>query len=182
MKKGVIDCENDTQCADDRACLDSIEAETRGRKLCERVCHEYRYYKMWQCHFVKNNSYIWEFLIIVLFISYTNISKYIRHRCDVPYSECKGADHKAECVCKKDFKGNGTVECIPEGFSQEENGRYYYLYVVSSCINILYVYIYRSQCNNLKSYFEIGKAYKMFDDQYMEFDNATQHCTNLGAR
>ena len=47
---------------------------------------------------------------------------------------------------------------------------------------ILYVYIYRSQCNNLKSYFEIGKAYKMFDDQYMEFDNATQHCTNLGAR
>ena len=42
MKKGVIDCENDTQCADDRACLDSIEAETRGRKLCERVCHEYR--------------------------------------------------------------------------------------------------------------------------------------------
>ena len=75
------------------------------------------------------------------------------------------------------------MECIPEGFSQEENGRYYYLYVVSSCINILlYVYIYRSQCNNLKSYFEIGKAYKMFDDQYMEFDNATQHCTNLGAR
>ena len=42
VKKGVIDCENDTQCADDRACLDSIEAETRGRKLCERVCHEYR--------------------------------------------------------------------------------------------------------------------------------------------
>ena len=79
--------------------------------------------------FCKKHSYIWEFLIIVLFILYTNISKYIRHRCDVPYSECKGADHKAECVCKKDFKGNGTVECIPEGFSQEENGRCYDPYV-----------------------------------------------------
>jgi len=112
VKKGVIDCENDTQCADDRACLDSIEPETRGRKLCERVCHEYRF------------------------------------RCDVPYSECKASNHKAECVCKEGFKGNGTVECIPEGFTQEEN----------------------------------GKAYKMFDDQYMEFDNATEHCTGLAAR
>ena len=46
-----------------------------------------------------------------------------RHRCDVPYSECKATDHKAECVCKKDFKGNGTEECIPAGFTQEENGR-----------------------------------------------------------
>ena len=43
VKKGVIDCENETQCADDRSCLDSIEPETRGRKLCEKVCHEYRY-------------------------------------------------------------------------------------------------------------------------------------------
>ena len=42
VKKGVIDCENETQCADDRSCLDSIEPETRGRKLCEKVCHEYR--------------------------------------------------------------------------------------------------------------------------------------------
>ena len=131
MKKGVIDCENDTQCADDRACLDSIEAETRGRKLCERVCHEYRYYKMWQCHFVKNicknNSYLLPYSF--LYECITNVYQYIRHRCDVPYSECKGADHKAECVCKKDFKGNGTVECIPEGFSQEENGRYNYFHV-----------------------------------------------------
>ena len=62
-------------------------------------------------------------LIYCLIHFYTNVYQYIRHRCDVPYSECKGADHKAECVCKKDFKGNGTVECIPEGFSQEENGR-----------------------------------------------------------
>ena len=46
----------------------------------------------------------------------------LRHRCDVPYSECKATDHKAECVCKEGFKGNGTVECIPEGFTQEENG------------------------------------------------------------
>ena len=43
VKKGVIDCENDTQCADDRACLDSIEPDTRGRMLCEKPCHEYRF-------------------------------------------------------------------------------------------------------------------------------------------
>ena len=49
-------------------------------------------------------------------------------------------------------------------------------------IVLLHIFTYRSQYNDLKLYFEIGKAYKMFDDQYMEFDNATQHCTNLGAR
>ena len=48
--------------------------------------------------------------------------------------------------------------------------------------HIIHISTYRSQYNNLKLYLEIGKAYKMFDDQYMEFDNATQHCTNLGAR
>ena len=73
------------------------------------------------------------------------------------------------------------MECIPEGFSQEENGRYYYIHVVSFSYQHN-IFTYRSQYNNLKLYLEIGKAYKMFDDQYMEFDNATQHCTNLGAR
>ena len=48
-----------------------------------------------------------------------------RKRCDIPYSECKATNHVAECVCKKDFKGNGTVECIPEGFTKEENGNWY---------------------------------------------------------
>ena len=75
------------------------------------------------------------------------------------------------------------MECIPEGFSQEENGRYYEVASSSNQhIVILHIFTYRSQYNDLKLYFEIGKAYKMFDDQYMEFDNATQHCTNLGAR
>ena len=77
------------------------------------------------------------------------------------------------------------MECIPEGFSQEENGRYYYIHVVSFSyqkIRLSHIFTYRSQYNDLKLYLEIGKAYKMFDDQYMEFDNATQHCTNLGAR
>ena len=36
VKKGVIDCENDTQCDDDRACLDSNRQP--GRKLCELPC------------------------------------------------------------------------------------------------------------------------------------------------
>ena len=36
VKKGVIDCENDTQCDDDKACLDSLKEP--GRMLCEPVC------------------------------------------------------------------------------------------------------------------------------------------------
>ena len=42
---------------------------------------------------------------------------------------------------------------------------------------------YANKLIHLKSstYFT-GKAYKMFDDQYMEFDNATEHCTGLAAR
>ena len=78
------------------------------------------------------------------------------------------------------------MECIPEGFSQEENGRCYDPYVgifsYQHIVRLSHVSTYRSPYNNLKLYLEIGKAYKMFDDQYMEFDNATQHCTNLGAR
>ena len=36
VKKGVIDCENSTQCDDDKACMDSMKE--RGRMLCEPVC------------------------------------------------------------------------------------------------------------------------------------------------
>ena len=36
IKKGIIDCENSTQCDDDRACLDSYKEP--GRMLCEPVC------------------------------------------------------------------------------------------------------------------------------------------------
>ena len=36
VKKGVIDCENSTQCADDRACMDSLVEP--GRMLCEKPC------------------------------------------------------------------------------------------------------------------------------------------------
>ena len=57
-------------------------------------------------------------------ITLSTIIIYNRFRCDVPYSECKASNHKAECVCKEGFKGNGTVECIPEGFTQEENGTF----------------------------------------------------------
>ena len=33
---GVIDCENSTQCDDDKACMDSLKKP--GRMLCEPVC------------------------------------------------------------------------------------------------------------------------------------------------
>ncbi|XP_059091847.1 uncharacterized protein LOC131887293 isoform X2 [Tigriopus californicus] len=108
VKKGVIDCDNNTQCADDRACIDSYQEP--GRKLCERPCD--------------------------------------RTQCSVPYSECVATNHEAECVCKEGFHGNGTKACFPEGFEEEAN----------------------------------GKSYKMFDDAYVEFDNATDHCNELGAR
>ncbi len=40
VKKGVIDCENDTQCDDDRACLDSYEQP--NRMMCEKPCDRYK--------------------------------------------------------------------------------------------------------------------------------------------
>ena len=40
VKKGIIDCENNTQCDDDKACLDSYKEP--GRMLCEPVCERYQ--------------------------------------------------------------------------------------------------------------------------------------------
>jgi len=110
VKRGVIDCENDTQCADDLACLDSVTEA--GRQLCESPCHP------------------------------------SRMRCDVPHSECVVTEHQGACVCKEGFHGNATDNCIPDGFEEEEN----------------------------------GKHYKMFDDKYVEFDEALNQCQELGAR
>jgi len=39
VKKGIIDCENDTQCDDDKACVDSYKKP--GRELCEKVCERH---------------------------------------------------------------------------------------------------------------------------------------------
>lgn len=108
VKKGVIDCENSTQCSDDRACIDSYVEP--GRQMCEKPCE--------------------------------------RTQCPVAYSECIAKDHVASCMCKEGFHGNGTKACFPEGFDEEEN----------------------------------GKSYKMFDNAYVEFQNASDTCTELGAR
>ena len=35
---------------------------------------------------------------------------------------------------------------------------------------------------NLYLFFSSGKHYRMFDDKYVEFENATKHCDDLGAR
>ena len=48
--------------------------------------------------------------------------KYFRLDCPVPYSECVGLDHIASCECKEGFHGNGTENCVPDGFTEEENG------------------------------------------------------------
>merc|ERR1711899_261355 len=39
VKKGIIDCENDTQCDDDKACVESYKKP--GRELCEKVCERH---------------------------------------------------------------------------------------------------------------------------------------------
>jgi len=109
VKKGVISCENETQCDDNKQCLDQNDGMHRCQNPCERP----------------------EII-----------------RCDVPYSECVTEEHEPACYCKEDFHGNGTDVCIPAGFETEENKR----------------------------------GYKMFDEEYVEWDNATAKCASLGAR
>ena len=46
-----------------------------------------------------------------------------RHNCPVQDSECVGIDHEPVCECKDGFKGNGSESCVPEGFTEEENGK-----------------------------------------------------------
>merc|ERR1719175_387335 len=109
VKKGVISCENETQCDDNKQCLKQPDGMSRCQDPCERP----------------------EII-----------------RCDVPFSECITEDHEPRCQCKENFHGNGTEVCIPLGFDTEENKR----------------------------------GYRMFDEEYLEWDNATKKCQELGAR
>ena len=43
--------------------------------------------------------------------------------CPIRHSECVGQDHVASCECKEGFHGNGTINCVPDGFTEEENGK-----------------------------------------------------------
>merc|ERR1719204_891584 len=109
VKKGVISCEGDDQCDDNKQCLKQLDGMSRCQNPCERpeIIH-----------------------------------------CDVPFSECVSEDHTPTCRCKDEFHGNGTEVCIPMGFDTVENKR----------------------------------GYRMFDEEYLEWDNATQKCQELGAR
>merc|ERR1712012_202381 len=109
VKKGVISCENETQCDDNKQCLKQTDGMSRCQDPCERpeIIH-----------------------------------------CSVPFSECVTEDHTPSCRCKENFHGNGTEVCIPMGFDTEENKR----------------------------------GYRMFDEEYLEWENATQKCQELGAR
>merc|ERR550532_1067657 len=109
VKKGVISCENETQCDDNKQCLKQPDGMSRCQNPCERpeIIH-----------------------------------------CSVPFSECVTEEHEPSCRCKENFHGNGTESCVPMGFDTEENNR----------------------------------GYKMFDEEYLEWDNATQKCQALGAR
>jgi len=109
VKKGVISCESEDQCDDDKQCLKQQDGMSRCQNPCERP----------------------EII-----------------RCDVPFSECVTEEHKPMCLCKEDFHGNGTDVCIPMGFDTEDNKR----------------------------------GYRMFDEEYVEWENATQKCQELGAR
>merc|ERR1719410_3183182 len=109
VKKGVISCENETQCDDNKQCLKQPDGMSRCQNPCERpeIIH-----------------------------------------CSVPFSECVTEEHEPSCRCKENFHGNGTEVCIPMGFDTEENKR----------------------------------GYRMFDEEYLEWENATQKCQELGAR
>ena len=41
------------------------------------------------------------------------------------HSECVAFDHIASCECKEGFHGNGTDSCVPDGFTEEANGKHY---------------------------------------------------------
>merc|ERR1712079_694556 len=109
VKKGVISCENETQCDDNKQCLKQPDGMSRCQNPCERpeIIH-----------------------------------------CSVAFSECVTEDHEPSCRCKENFHGNGTESCVPMGFDTEENKR----------------------------------GYRMFDEEYLEWENATQKCQELGAR
>merc|ERR1740124_1930675 len=109
VKKGVISCENETQCNDNKQCLKQPDGMSRCQDPCERP-------------------------EIIL--------------CNVPFSECISEDHTPSCRCKENFHGDGAEVCIPMGFDTEENKR----------------------------------GYRMFDEEYLEWDNATKKCQELGAR
>jgi len=109
VKKGVISCENETQCDDNKQCLKQPDEMSRCQDPCERP----------------------EIIM-----------------CNVPFSECITEDHSPSCRCKESFHGNGTESCIPLGFDTEDNKR----------------------------------GYKMFDEEYLEWENATKKCQELGAR
>jgi len=109
VKKGVISCENETQCDDNKQCLKQPDGMSRCQDPCERP----------------------EIIM-----------------CNVPFSECITEDHTPSCRCKENFHGNGTDVCIPLGFDTEDNKR----------------------------------GYRMFDEEYLEWDNATKKCQELGAR
>jgi len=109
VKKGVISCESEEQCDDDKQCLKQPDGMSRCQNPCERP----------------------EII-----------------RCDVPFSECITEEHNPMCICKDEFHGNGTDVCIPVGFETEDNKR----------------------------------GYRMFDEEYVEWENATQKCQELGAR
>merc|ERR1740124_221474 len=109
VKKGVISCENETQCDDNKQCLKQPDGMSRCQDPCERP-------------------------EIIL--------------CNVPFSECISEDHTPSCRCKENFHGDGAEVCIPMGFDTEENKR----------------------------------GYRMFDEEYLEWDNATKKCQELGAR
>ena len=98
VKKGVISCENETQCDDNKQCLKQPDGMSRCENPCERA-----------------DIIRWKRNTIVIG------GKYNYPRCDVPFSECITEEHLPGCFCKENFKGNGTDVCIPDGFTEEAN-------------------------------------------------------------
>ena len=53
---------------------------------------------------------------------------FFRLECATDYSECVAFNHSTSCECKEGFHGNGTDYCVPDGFTEEANGKQYRMF------------------------------------------------------
>ena len=53
------------------------------------------------------------------------MDSFFRLECATDYSECVAFNHSTSCKCKEGFHGNGTDSCVPDGFTEEANGKHY---------------------------------------------------------
>ena len=160
VKKGVISCENETQCDDNKQVsfmtvaifqltlnLNSVP-EARGRYVTlSKSLRKRRDHPVSKMFFSICLTDGWKI------------------RCTVPFSECITEEHKPDCFCKEDFLGNGTESCVPKGFNVEANK-----------VKIFLVWMLKSiECNPLarlqvleRVLYGVGECYNQVPEPWRE--------------